>query len=204
MLGWCSKCSNVIGWWIWMVGTCYRFDKTSDYKRMNRNNDKCLFFITQWKTVMSKWLTTFFRRWTISFKSGIPCENTRYVRLETDFRSKETRQGVFRHELQDGSILVQDAMFMVNYFLPTPITIFPDGLFICKKPAAKLCGIYHYEVLRNEDTLKIAPETLVPEQFVWNQTSAWCRGSETQGSDRKLSWDDFKHLSNGYSARFPC
>ena len=47
-------------------------------------------------------------------KSGIRCENTRYVRLETDFRSKETRQVFFRHMLQDGSILVEDTMLMVN------------------------------------------------------------------------------------------
>ena len=28
-------------------------------------------------------------------RPDIPCENTRYVRLETDFRSKETRPGIF-------------------------------------------------------------------------------------------------------------
>ena len=47
-------------------------------------------------------------------QSGIRCENTRYVRLETDFRSKETRQFFFRHELQNGSILDEDTMLMVN------------------------------------------------------------------------------------------
>ena len=50
-------------------GTGYRFDKTNYYKRMKRNNDgKCLFLITQWKTIMSKIMTTIFRRWTIYFK----------------------------------------------------------------------------------------------------------------------------------------
>ena len=56
-------------WLMKLRGTIYRFDKTNDYKRMKQNNDgKCLFLITQWKTVMSKSMTTFFRRWTISFK----------------------------------------------------------------------------------------------------------------------------------------
>ena len=85
-------------------------------------------------------------------KSGIRCKNTRYIRLETDFRSKETRQFFssffFRHELQDGSILVQDPMLMVNCSLSTPITILPDCLFIYKELAAKLCGIYHYDASR--------------------------------------------------------
>ena len=54
----------------------------------------------------------------------------------------------FRHELQDGSILVQDPMLMVNCSLSTPITILPDGLFIYKELAAKLCGIYHYDASR--------------------------------------------------------
>ena len=47
-------------------------------------------------------------------ESGIRCENTRYVRLEIDFRSKETRQFFFQHKLQDGSILVEDTMLMAN------------------------------------------------------------------------------------------
>ena len=56
-------------WLMNLRGTSYRFDKTNDYKRMKRNNDgKCLFLITQWKPVMLKILTTFYRRWTISFK----------------------------------------------------------------------------------------------------------------------------------------
>ena len=45
---------------------------------------------------------------------------------------------------------------------------------------------------RIEDRHKIPAETLLAGQFVWNQTSS--RGSETQGSDRKLSWDDSKHF----------
>ena len=95
-------------------------------------------------------------RWDSHFKSSIRCENSRYVRLETDFRSKETRQFVFRHELQDGSILVEDTMLMVKWrhnvdqFLSTPITIFPSSLFIYKEPAAKLCEIYHNDVLRTK------------------------------------------------------
>ena len=68
-------------------------------------------------------------------KWGIRCENTRYVRYT-------------RFVPQNGSILVQDFISMVNYFLSTPITIFPDSLLIYKEPAAKLCGIYHYDVLR--------------------------------------------------------
>ena len=37
---------------------------------------------------------------------------------------------------------------MMNPFLSTPITIFPEGLFIYKEPAAKLCEIYHYDALK--------------------------------------------------------
>ena len=48
--------------------TVYNFDTTNDYKIIKQNNDgEWLFFITQWKTVMSKLMTTFFRRWSISF-----------------------------------------------------------------------------------------------------------------------------------------
>ena len=39
-------------------------------------------------------------------------------------------------------------MLMINSFISTPITIFPDCLFIYKEPAAKLCGIYHYDALK--------------------------------------------------------
>ena len=48
-------------WLMNLRGTFYRFDKTNDYKRMKQNNEgKCLFLITQWKTVMSKLMTFFF------------------------------------------------------------------------------------------------------------------------------------------------
>ena len=64
-------------------------------------------------------------------RPDIPCENTRYVRLETDFRSKETRQVFFFGTgYKMASILVQKSMLNVNYFLSAPITIFPYGLFI--------------------------------------------------------------------------
>ena len=80
-----------------------------------------------------------------------------YVRLETDFRSKETHQGAFRHELQ--SILVQDTMLMSNYLFSTPITVFPDGLFIYTELAAKL-GMWDLSLRSIEDQHKISPETL--------------------------------------------
>ena len=55
-------------WLMDLRGMGYRFDKTNAYKRMKWSNDgKCLFLITQCKTVMSKLMTTFVRRWTISF-----------------------------------------------------------------------------------------------------------------------------------------
>ena len=67
-------------------------------------------------------------------KSDIRCENTHYVRYV-----RYTLVLVLHHHLvlQDGSILVQDPISMVNYFLSTPITIFPDGLLIYKEPAAE-------------------------------------------------------------------
>ena len=43
----------------------------------------------------------------------IRCENTRYVRLETDFRSKETPH-VFFDTSYKMVILVEDTMLMVN------------------------------------------------------------------------------------------
>ena len=55
--------------------------------------------------------------WFLAFspgKSGIRCENTRYVRLETDFRSKETRHVFFFDTSYKMVILVEDTMLMVN------------------------------------------------------------------------------------------
>ena len=75
-------------------------------------------------------------------KSGIRCENTRYVRYVR----------YTRFVLQDGSILVQDPISMVNYFLSTPITIFPDGLLNYKEPAEKLWDL---SLRRIEDQHKI-------------------------------------------------
>ena len=46
-------------------------------------------------------------------------------------------------------------MLMMNSSLSTPITIFPDGLFIYKEPAAKLCGIYHYNALKLRTNTKV-------------------------------------------------
>ena len=46
-------------------------------------------------------------------------------------------------------------MLMMNYFLSTPITIFPDGLFIYKEPAVKLCGIYQYDALKLRTNTKV-------------------------------------------------
>ena len=63
-------------------------------------------------------------------------------------------------------------MLMMNSFLSTPITIFPDGLFIYKKQAAKLCGIYHYlRRIKIADQHKSSPETLLAGQFDGNETS---------------------------------
>ena len=59
-------------WLINLRGMVYRFDKTNDYKGMKQNNDgRCLFLITQWKPVLSKLMTTFFRRWTIYFNERV-------------------------------------------------------------------------------------------------------------------------------------
>ena len=55
-------------WLMSLCGTVHRFDKTNNYKRIKRNNDgKCLFLITQWKTIKPKLMTAFIRKWTISF-----------------------------------------------------------------------------------------------------------------------------------------
>ena len=71
-------------------------------------------------------------------KPSVPCENTRYVRLKTDFRSMETRQFFF----DTGYILVEHLMLKVNYFVESePFNTnhhFSDGLFISKQPATKL------------------------------------------------------------------
>ena len=63
-------------------------------------------------------------------KSGIRCKNTRCVRYVR----------YTRYVLQNGSTLAQDRILMVNYFLSTSITIFPDGLLIYKEPAANCVG----------------------------------------------------------------
>ena len=78
-------------------------------------------------------------------------------------------------------------MLMVNYFLSTLITIFPDdGLFIYKEPAAKLCGIYHYDVLRantkflqkhyklnNLSGIKLLRDVEIPKRNVMIESSHW-------------------------------
>ena len=56
-------------WLMNLRGTSYRFDTTNENKRMKLNNDgKCLCLITQWRTVMPKFISFFFEsKWTISF-----------------------------------------------------------------------------------------------------------------------------------------
>ena len=60
---------------------------------------------------------------------------------------KETRQ-VFSTRATRWLYLSSRPILMMNSFLSTPITIFPEGLFIYKEPAAKLCEIYHYDALK--------------------------------------------------------
>ena len=107
-------------------------------------------------------------------RPDIPCENTRYVRLETDFRSKETRQ-VFFSSRATRWLYLSSKIHAECELVPFNTNHHLSVRFVYLK-VTSFETMWNLPIItkRIEGYHKLSPETSLTGQFVGNRASVWC------------------------------